>query len=158
MTKKINLFFTLSLVLVIMACDRNRVYEDYTKIENSIWNQENIVKFEFEIDDTNSMNNVLINLRHASIYPYNNLWLFVKSSAPNGTINIDTVECILVNKENRWLGDGMGDIWDIQIPWKNNIRFSRQGVYRIEFEQAMRVENLPGIMDIGLRIEKIDSN
>jgi len=158
MTRKSNLFFTLSLVLVLMACDKNRVYEDYTKIENSIWNHENIVKFEFEIDDTSSMNNVLINLRHANIYPYNNLWLFVKSSAPNGTINIDTVECILVNKENRWLGDGMGDIWDIQIPWKNNIRFSRQGVYRIEFEQAMRVENLPGIMDIGLRIEKTDSN
>ncbi|MDD2386058.1 MAG: gliding motility lipoprotein GldH [Bacteroidales bacterium] len=158
MTKKIKILLAVSLMLILMSCDRNKVYEDYIKIEDGIWAQENIAKFEFEINDTSDIYNVLINLRHASIYPYNNLWLFVKSSAPNGTINIDTVECLLVNKDNRWLGDGMGDIWDIQVPWKNNIRFSHQGIYRIEFEQAMRVKNLPGVMDVGLRVEKINAN
>ncbi|MDD2634787.1 MAG: gliding motility lipoprotein GldH [Bacteroidales bacterium] len=158
MIKKNNVLLALFMVLAVMACDRNKVYEDYVKIDNNIWSQENIVKFEFEIDDTSQLYNILINLRHASVYPYNNLWLFVKSSAPNGTINIDTVECVIVDKNNRWIGDGMGDIWDVQILWKNNIRFVNQGVYRVEFEQAMRVENLPGIMDMGLRVEKKDSN
>lgn len=156
MIKKISPILLLILAFTLNSCDRNKVFEDYIKIENGIWSQENKINFEFEIEDTSSLHNVLLNVRHASVYKYNNLWLFIKSSSPSGTINIDTVECILADNENRWIGDGMGDIWDVQIPWKSNIRFANKGIYRIQIEQAMRIQNLPGIMDIGLRVEKID--
>ena len=158
MIKKISYIFAIIFVVLLSSCDRNRVFEEYVEIENNIWSQDNKINFEFEIDDTASLHNVLINVRHASVYPYSNLWMFVESSAPNGTINIDSVECVLVDADNRWLGDGLGDIWDIQIPWKSNVRFSHKGVYRVQFEQAMRVKDLPGIMDIGLRVEKVESN
>ena len=63
----------------------------------------------------------------------------------------------------KWLGDGLGDIWDIQCQFKA-IRFNKDGLYRFEIEQAMRygelakIDNLPGVMEIGLRIEKQISN
>lgn len=142
------------LIFLITSCDRNKVYEEYIKIDNNTWSNDNIVKFEFEIEDTSTLHNVYINVRHASLYQYNNLWLFVTSSAPNGTKAVDTVELVLIDNENRWIGDGLGDIWDVQIPWKTGVRFSHQGVYRVQFEQAMRVDKLPGIMDMGLRVEK----
>ncbi len=85
------------------------------------------------------------------------MWVFIKSSAPNGQTSIDTLECILADKTGKWAGDGLGDIWDIQIPWRMNVRFPVSGKYTVEYEQAMRVDDLPGIMDMGLRIEKAEA-
>jgi len=157
MKNKIGIITLIFTSILLFSCDRNKVYEEYITIEDNMWKSDNIVKFEFEIEDTSSLHNVYINIRHASLYQFNNLWMFVTSSAPNGTKNIDTVECVLVDNENRWIGDGLGDIWDVQIPWKTNVRFNHQGIYRVQFEQAMRIEELPGIMDLGLRVEKASS-
>lgn len=155
--RKINsVLFLIIVVVGFTSCDSNRVYEQYTEVPDNVWNSNNKIKFEFEIDDTASLHNIYINVRHATFYQYNNLWVFVKSSAPNGKNDIDTVECLLSDKTGKWLGDGMGDIWDLQIPWKMNVRFPVRGKYIVEYEQAMRVDDLPGIMDIGLRVEKVD--
>jgi gliding motility-associated lipoprotein GldH len=150
------LFVIATLSLVFVSCDRNRVYEQNIKIDDYIWDSQNAIKFEFEIKDTAALHNVYINVRHASVYPYNNLWLFIKSSAPNGQINVDTLECKLADEKGKWLGEGLGDIWDIRIPWKKNVRFPNNGKYIVEYNQAMRIDKLPGIMEVGLRVEKIE--
>lgn len=157
---KKNKFIILFIIfsgIIFVACDRKKVYEEYIEIDNYVWETDKTINFEFEITDTLSLYNIFLNIRHASVYPYNNLWLFITSSAPNGNIAKDTVEYILIDKNGRWLGDGLGDIWDLQKPWKQNVRFAHTGKYRVELEQAMRIPALPGIMDMGLRVEKIES-
>jgi gliding motility-associated lipoprotein GldH len=155
--KKNNLVFAIiAIAFVVVSCDRNKVYEEYTEIKDYNWQSKDAVRFEFEIDDTASLHNVYINVRHANMYQFNNLWLFVKSSAPNGQTNVDTVECVLADNSGKWLGDGMGDIWDIQIPWRMGVRFPVKGKYIVEYKQGMRVDVLPGIMDVGLRVEKAE--
>lgn len=153
---KINKSILVAVFLGILftSCDRNKVYEEFIKIDDYVWQNKTKIKFEFEIKDTTSLHNVYINVRHATVYPYNNLWLFIKSSSPNGQTNIDTVECVLSDSKGKWLGDGIGDIWDMQIPWKMGVRFPVAGKYIVEYEQGMRVDALPGITDMGLRIEK----
>lgn len=155
--KKNSIILSLFVAIFLFAsCDRNKVYEKNIEIDNNLWKNSESVKFEFEIDDTVSLHNVFINIRHASGYQFNNLWLFVKSSAPNGQTNIDTLECVMSDKTGKWLGDGLGDIYDLQLPWRLNVRFPVKGKYTVEFKQAMRVEVLPGIMDMGLRVEKAE--
>ncbi len=152
--KTLNIIIALLLTFTLISCDSNRVYEEYKEIDDYLWHNENKLKFEFDIQDTTSLHNIFINVRHANVYPYSNLWLFINSSAPNGLQNIDTVECVLAGPKGNWAGDGLGDIWDIQLPWQYNTRFPIAGKYTVEFEQAMRTDILPGIMDIGLRVEK----
>jgi gliding motility-associated lipoprotein GldH len=73
---------------------------------------------------------------------------------PQGTYSKDTLECILADQTGKWLGDGSGDIWDNQILFRKNFKFKRKGKYVFSLEQAMRLENLPQILDVGIRIEK----
>ena len=68
----------------------------------------------------------------------------------------DTVEFILQNPDGKWNGSGLGDIWDNQIMFKQNIRFPMKGKYSFSVEQAMRNPALPMIMEIGMRIEKFE--
>ncbi len=152
---KTTLILLLILSSLAISCDKNKVFEKYVKINDYVWNDKNIVRFDTEVEDTITRHNIYVLVRNASVYQYANLWMFVATTAPDGTKAIDTVQCVLADKKGKWLGSGMGDIWDNKILWKRNIRFADQGLYTFQFEQGMRVENLPGIMDIGLRIEKI---
>ena len=64
------------------------------------------------------------------------------------------MEVVLANDKGEWLGSGAGDIYDFKVPIKKNVRFSLPGKYQFVFEQAMRVNPLPMIMDFGFEIEK----
>lgn len=147
-------FFTAYLLVLFAACDSKRIYEQNTEIPGNTWDAAQKVKFEVNVTDTVSGNHVLINIRHAGFYPYSNLFMFINTTFPNGKTTRDTVECLLADDKGRWLGEGLGDLWDARILFKRNVRFSQSGNYIFEFEQAMRVEQLPGVMDVGLRIEK----
>lgn len=151
-------FGIILLAALFSACDSNKVFEENIAIENHIWNLENNPKFQVEIMDTTSEMNLMVNVRHSAHYPFSNLWVFVNTTNPEGVTSTDTLECVLAAKDGKWLGSGLGDIWDIQIPLKTQL-FNSPGDYVFEIEQAMRygdqarIEQLPEIMDIGLRIE-----
>jgi len=86
---------------------------------------------------------------------YSNLYLFVTIKGPDGNKQRDTVNCMLADKRGQWLGKGIGDLWDLKIPYIGDFKFAQEGKYTVSFEQAMRVKNgLKGITDVGLRVEK----
>jgi len=70
----------------------------------------------------------------------------------------DTLECPLADQNGKWMGNGLGDIWDNKFLFKSNMTFQRKGTYKFIFTQAMRVDSLPLIMDAGLSIEKAKVN
>lgn len=152
-------FKLIVLVVFLSACDSTKIFEENIALENHVWNVENKLKFQMEIIDTLSDMNLIVNVRHSAHYPFSNLWVFVKTINPDGTQNIDTLECKLAEKDGKWIGRGIGDIWDIQIPLKTQ-NYSSPGDYTFEIEQAMRygdkarIEQLPEIMSVGFRIEK----
>ncbi len=152
----IFLFLFLSTIAFFTSCDRNRVYEENTEIPDYTWDASNKLPFEVMIDDTTSLHNFYVNVRHASHYPYANLYLFITIKFPNEKIAKDTLECVFADPSGKWKGSGMGDIWDNSILWKSNVKFPLTGKYTFEYEHAMRTKQIPFIMDVGLRIEKTE--
>lgn len=150
-----NLKILLLILLVLQSCDPDRVYEKNVRIPDGIWSQENIIPFEVVIEDTSGTYNLYVNIRNTSLYPMSNLYLFITTTAPSGHSVKDTVEVILADDRGKWLGSGLGDIWDLQQLYKRNIRFARKGRYLFEYQQAMRAKQLPFVLDAGLRVEKV---
>ncbi len=146
----------LSLILLFSGCDKNRVFEKNEEIHNYVWDVKDVKSFEVIVNDTTTPNNFYVNVRNADGYQYSNLYLFIKTIFPNGKSSRDTLECILANEEGRWLGKGLGDIWDNQIVFKKAKRFPLMGKYTFIIEQAMRQPQLPMVMDVGMRIEKVE--
>ena len=148
--------YALSLSLFFFSsCDSNRVFEDNTDIPDFTWDVKNKISFDVDIPDTSSMYNLYVNVRNASHYPYANIFIFATITFPNGKTRSDTIECVLADESGQWKGDGAGDIWDNQIPWMEKIKFPLSGKYKFEYEHAMRLEQVPFIMDVGLRVEKV---
>jgi len=142
--------------LFFSSCDSKRIFEENKKIPENGWSISNVLKFDVDITNTAMPTNFYINVRNADGYPYNNLFLFIKTTFPDGKLSNDTLECILADENGKWLGSGMGDIYDNQIPFKRNVRFPVAGKYTFEIQQGMRTDVIPLIMDVGLRIEKAE--
>ncbi|HWY37146.1 MAG TPA: gliding motility lipoprotein GldH [Bacteroidia bacterium] len=145
----------------LISCSKNVEYTQYQSMdENTGWAKNNVLKFDFEAKDTNQAYNVFINVRNAENYPFRNLFMFLHTTYPNGTKVTDTIECILADEKGKWLGSGMGDLYDNSILFKKNARFRQLGKYNFAFEQAMRfgdkntLDPLPYIKDVGITIEK----
>lgn len=152
--RSLKTFFIIAILACLTSCDNSRIFEDNIEIPDNVWNVNNTVKLQVEITDTINPTNFYVNVRQSEGYPYSNIFLFIKTQFPNGQQSNDTLECILADEKGQWLGSGMGDIYDNQIPFKRNVRFPVAGTYTFEFQHGMRVEDLPLIMDVGLRIEK----
>jgi gliding motility-associated lipoprotein GldH len=130
------------------------VFEENVKIPEYKWDTENIIHFDVSINDTVSSHNIYVNIRNSAKYEYSNLYLFIETKAPNGNSLKDTFEITLADHYGKWYGRGAGSAYSLQTPFKTNIRFPYRGIYSFDIEQAMWDKELPGITDVGLRIEK----
>lgn len=152
---KLKALTVLGLLCVFFsACNKNVVYSKYEKLPEEGWATNHKLSYEVDVTDMNSLNNVFITVRHADSYPYSNLFVFLTTTYPNGQTTLDTCELILANQKGEWVGDGAGDLWDNKIPLKKNVRFPQAGKYKFTFEQGMRSNPLPLILDFGMVIEK----
>lgn len=145
------------LVIGAIGCaGKQSYYEEYIAIPEENWNQENIPFFEFEIEDTLQRYNLFFNIRHNKTYEWKNLWVFLQFELPGDLYDVDTLEFLLQDAQGRWLGNGSGNIRDGSFLFKRKTRFPFRGKYKASFEQAMRVETLEDITDIGFSIEEIN--
>ena len=64
--------------LLFVSCDKNVVVDMYQHIDNSIWTWDDVRRYAFEIDDTITEHDILIQLRHTCDYPMSNLYIFVE--------------------------------------------------------------------------------
>jgi len=153
--KKMNDYrkWLLALLITATACVNLNVYEKYEAIPGTKWPNNKIFRFEYLSTDTVSSKNVEINLRHNDFYKYNNIYLFVTTIAPDGKNLKDTVEFTLANAEGKWVGSGVGNIYDLRMFYKHNIRFGQEGKYIFYIQHGMRETILKDITDIGIRIE-----
>lgn len=149
------LLFFLPLFL-FSSCDDNRLYDENRDINDGVWDIKDKLTFDFEIPDTITKYNFYFNVRNSDDYPYSNIYVFFKTSFPNGKSSVDTVEFPLADDNGRWYGKGQGDVHDCRLVFRQGVRFPLAGKYHMEVEQAMRMEQLPGVLNAGIRIERVE--
>ena len=150
-----SLSVVIALLLVILySCSTDTVYHENVMLPSEGWDKNHPVVFNVNISDSINNFEFGLNIRNTNSYRYSNLYLFLITEFPNGNISRDTLECILANNEGKWLGKGWGDIKENDIVLKSGLRFPLTGEYIFHVQQAMRVDTLTGINDIGLSIIK----
>ena len=127
------------------------------QIPEQVWYNTNKPSFTFIITDTAATYNVYIVLRHTDAYNYNNLWLTLGSQAPGDSIHSQNINIELGNDAKGWEGTGMDDIFEIR---KNitpgPIPFKKAGNYNFTIAQIMRENPLKHILNVGIRVEKVE--
>ncbi|MDI9319489.1 MAG: gliding motility lipoprotein GldH [Phycisphaerales bacterium] len=162
------------LLTLLSGCVSSPYYQKSFNIPNNKWAQDFKPNFIVDIDDTSVHYNIHFIIRHTNLYAYSNIWLWVSVKQPGETTFTRTrIEIPLANLQGRWLGEGMGEIYEQrrmivlnhnEIPVTDalisiseesiNQLFSKKGRYEIRLEQNMREQSLADVLHIGIRIEK----
>jgi len=159
MKKENNTSLIIPGILVILfinltSCNPGISYTDSEKIPGYVWNASNIISFEVPVSDTINTFDINLIIRTDNSYPYRNLFLFIRTTSPEETSIIDTVEYFLADEKGNWHGSGLGDVNDLSVPFKTNILFPDEGTYTFNIQHGMRDQNLDGVTDIGIQIRK----
>jgi gliding motility-associated lipoprotein GldH len=148
--------------VLFSGCAEPPVFQEDAQTPAGIWERGWDPVFTFNIGDTVSAHDVYLDLRHTGDYPFSNLYAFVKLTGPDNKSLTDTVECVLADPSGRWYGKGLGfitsDRFQAHVLYKLRNRFPRKGRYTLTLEQAMRTEQLQGVIDVGVSIERSKSD
>ncbi len=142
---------------LLTACQPATVYDRYVATHPTAWNWQDSATFAVNMQDTTGHYNVLLHIRHTSAYPYQNLWLFTHSVAPDSTVACDTLDCFLADNTGKWLGESSLSTYEMPLLYMQNIRFPKAGTYTFSITHGMRDSLLAGISHIGLTIEPIST-
>jgi gliding motility-associated lipoprotein GldH len=160
--KKLNLLPVFASVVLLASCQTVDLYEKLVALPGHKWESANKPVFTFNITDTVSRYRVYIVLRHNEKYNYNNIWVNLTTRIPGDTaINKAQFELPLANSEG-WLSkeSAMDDLYEHRIlitPGNEGLAFRKSGEYTYTLEHIMRENPLANVLNVGLRIEKIEA-
>ncbi len=155
MTKK--LYIALASAAMLSSCHPGRVYNEvYSLSPDMVWDMNNILDFDVEVADSSQLYDIKVDLRTVDYYPTNNMWLFVKTMSPSGSQRIDTMECILRDDKGFSTSGNMsfGELEDYEFTFAEAVKFHEQGVFKIQLQHGMRIEQLPFVNEVGLSVYK----
>lgn len=142
------------LVLFFLSSCSNDSEQVFMNNLNGKWNKKTEQKFDFNVKDAQNPKNIIFVVRNNNDYPYSNIRLIVNFLDKKAqTTSTDTLNYILAKPNGEWIGKGFGDTKEILFQYRLNYKFPTNGDYSIGIIQAMRNDNLPGIEDIGVKIE-----
>jgi len=142
------------MLLTGQGCRQLEVYEQMKSFPDHTWANSDSCRFIFHISDTTVRYHIYTILRHEDAYHYNNIWLEVKTQAPQDTIKKQSVMLRLGDNKKGWLGTGMGDVFEHRVRITRYPVQLRQGDYVFVLRQIMREDPLQNVLQAGLRVEK----
>lgn len=142
------------LFLSVISCQNENEKVLVNDINNQ-WKKNDVQTFDFDIKDAQNQKNLMIVVRNNNDYPYSNLRLIASLENNKKKISTDTLNFVLAKPNGEWIGTGFGDTKEIVFQYKLNYKFPQNGKYSFKVIQAMRKNVLPGIEDIGIKIQNL---
>lgn len=146
-----------AIALSVAGCEQSRVFDKNTALNKEGWAYGEALSYEVQILDTTVSYNMFINVRHTDQYPFNNLWINLTTTLPDGTQQTTKVDVPLSEPEGKWLGNCVDGICYNTALIQKNFKLPRKGKYVFTLEQDMRMNPVPHVLDVGIRVEKFMS-
>lgn len=146
----------------LVSCEKDQhvVFDQYIQTQGQ-WNKNDIMTYVYKAQDTLSKHDMYMNVRANQSYPYSNMFVIFKLYQPDSSIIVDTLQYQMADSEGLLIGSGFSDIKESKLFLKENYIFPSSGTYKFTLEHAVRAlgevdkkDQLPGISEVGFRIEK----
>lgn len=139
---------------LFISCGGKTILQERTKFEELSWNRFKELSFSWDIKDTTKSCDILFNLRHHTVYPFDNLFITIALYSPSGERRVSDFHIPVKNADGSFIANGMGDYWDLDYPLFKDFKFRETGKYKIEIENRMDKLETPGIMEAGITVKE----
>lgn len=154
--KRSRLFHLLILTILFQGCGPVDLFEKTTAIPGHAWSSDFIPEFELDLNDSTQTYRLFVVIRHTEKYKFNNLFVNLGIKEPGQDSAMVLRQELKLASNERWLGDGMNDIYEHRIPvgLLGDTRSLTPGKYTFTLQQIMRDDPLEHVLDVGVRVEK----
>ncbi len=145
---------SVAFVLLLAACDGNRVYQQVYDFDENGWHMDSIPSFTFEIEDA-APKNLILHLRNSIAYEWQNVYLNYSLEDSTGReISAELINIALFDtKTGEPLGQGSSIYQHAENILENHIL--TPGTYTFKVTQYMRELELKEVMSVGIRVENV---
>ena len=141
-------------LLVASSCNKNTVFEKHHDFDKNTWAKTDIVTFEANIENVDQEYDILVAIRHTPSYAFANVIIGFTIETPAGEKRMMQHSLLIRSTDGKFLGEGLGDIYDISVPVYKKMLFKYPGKYKFTIENRMNLVEMPDLMSIGLIIKK----
>jgi gliding motility-associated lipoprotein GldH len=146
----------LSLILILLLfAGCSGVYEKHQEVEDMVWKRDQAYVFEVEIDEPRAGYQVNGAIRHHEAMSVHDIVTKITYSGPGVSETAFDFVFTLANEHGEWLGDGMGDIYDMEQQIVERLAFPEAGTYTFTIQHVMKQEMIPGVMAVSLSLKKL---
>ena len=149
----ILLFFMTT--IMISSCNNAIIYEEKIDLKNSLFSKNVEINYSFEISDTLSKYDVILEVNHSEEYSYQNLYVKIKTIFPGSKSIEDILSLELSKSGTEWQGKCSGDNCTAPIVLVENTKFQSPGKYQISISQYGRTEEVEGLNSFKLMVKKV---
>lgn len=142
---------------ILQACHQETLYHTFCNLPPTGWKQKDTVCFDVAACNSQTIPcQLYVEVRNRSEYPYQNLPLAITLVAPDSTVSFhDTLSLQLANEESKWTGKGWGGIYQKEFS-VSQLLLNQTGHYRFYITHCLKDNPVPGINDIGIRLDLLD--
>jgi len=139
------------------ACGTDYIHEDYKILANKQWVVDSVAAFPFTITEPTQKYNLVYTIRNTLRYPYYNLFITYELVDASGKIlATKRLDANLLNpKTGEPYGTGLGDMYDHEFSLVDAYQFSKAGTYTLKLKQEMRLDTLPEIVAVGVKVKEL---
>lgn len=149
--------YFICLFFLAVSCGEVPHYEKVYSFENRVWAQDVKLSYPVEVTDINAKYNFTLSLRVSTDYKYNNLWVFLKTTSPDGTEAREPFEIKITNPDGSWVGNRTGSVVETPLVFKER-QLPLAGTYTFVLEQGITTSTVDNVLDLGFKVEKVDNN
>ena len=140
-------------IVLVVSCGNRTVFKEYRKLDAVSWNRFDIQNFDVAVQKDEQLDFYFF-VRHHTNFPYDYLDINVTFYMPGGEMRSGDYHFELKDENNNWKASGMGELWDIELLIRKNLKMKKEGICKVRIENKMTKLQTPGIMEIGLVVKK----
>lgn len=142
------------LVTFLFSCDDASFYTKSYSFNNNTWERSVKPKFIVEIKDTKHLYDFIVTLRTSTSYKYNNLWIFLNTTPPNGLSVREPFEIKTCYPDGSWIGKKTGSIVEHTLIFKRR-KVPSRGKYKFVLEQGITEKLIDEVVDISFEVKLV---
>ena len=152
------IFYFLGIIALFSSCGKQPL-EQFISIPNRVWEFNSPASFIVNITHP-GVYKMQVEVRYSQEYSFSNVWVGLNEKGPDGKTANMRMNIPLFDLSGRPYGSFAGKFYDRNYPDGNmetnqlTLNIPQTGEYRFSFQHNMRIDNLDGIDEIGIRLKE----
>lgn len=147
-----NSWLFIGLIAICFSCGKAPFYEKSISFKSKEWTRNLKPSFTVDIKNIDQEYDFTLSLRTTTDYKYSNLWIFLKTIAPDGTSAREPFEIVLANPDGSWVGNKSGTIVETPLSFTKR-KLPLKGKYKFIVEQGITNSEVDEVLDISFIVE-----